>query len=170
MELDSFDSTVLGNAGCALADIGFVARAQPILEKAVECNPANAQAWAALGSARMLANLLEEGIRDLQHGIAISPLDPRLSIWGAVLAVGLLQAGRLDEALTQARLACQRDDGCYMPRVALAGVHLLLGDRKAAALALQDAYRIKVDLTPLQIRSIVGRELGDTLTSMGGRD
>lgn len=166
MELDNLDSTVLGNSGCALADIGYFERAEPILQNAVEMNPANAQAWAARGSAILLAHRIDEGIRYLQHGIDISPLDPRLSVWGTILAMGLMQAGRLKEALTQAQLACQRDDRCYLPRVALAGVHLRLGERTSAGSALQQAYRIKADLTPPQIAAIVGRELGETLQSL----
>ena len=44
MELDSLDSTVLGYSGCALADIGHIDRALPILRNAVDLNLANAQA------------------------------------------------------------------------------------------------------------------------------
>ena len=51
LEMDDIDSTVLGFAGCALADLGQADRAMPILEKAIEQDPSNAQAWAALGAA-----------------------------------------------------------------------------------------------------------------------
>ena len=73
LELDSMDSTVLGFAGCALADIGYPDRALPILRNAVEINPANAQAWAALGSACLIARRVEEAVQHLTHGINISP-------------------------------------------------------------------------------------------------
>ena len=166
LELDGMDSTVLGYSGCALADIGYIDRALPILRNAVDINPANAQAWVALGSVCLLQRQLEEGIEHLKHGIAISPLDSRLSIWGALLTVGLLQAGKLGEALVQGELACRRDDRCYLPRVALASVHVVRDDRGNAMKTLADAYRIKPDLSPLQINSIVGRKLGSVLQRM----
>ena len=166
LQLDGMDSTVLGYSGCALADIGYIDRALPILRNAVDINPANAQAWVALGSVCLLQRQLEEGIEHLKHGIAISPLDSRLSIWGALLTVGLLQAGKLDEALVQGELACRRDDRCYLPRVALAGVHVVRDDRGNAMKTLADAYRIKSDLSPLQISSIVGRKLASVLQRM----
>jgi TolB-like protein len=50
LELEPTKSEVLGCAGCALADLGDTERAQPLLERAIEENPNNAQAWAALGT------------------------------------------------------------------------------------------------------------------------
>lgn len=54
LALDSLDSNVLGIAGCALADIGLVDRALPALEQSIDIHPGNAQAWTALGTARMM--------------------------------------------------------------------------------------------------------------------
>ena len=152
------DSTVLGFAGCALADIGYPDRALPILRNAVEINPANAQAWAALGSACLLARRVEEAVQHLTHGINISPLDSRLSIWGAMLALGLMQSKDLEGALHQGELACQRDHRSYMPRVVVAGIHLLRNERELALKALNDAYRIKPDLAACPSVSAAGSE------------
>lgn len=159
LALDSLDSTVLGYAGCALADIGQAERARPILESAVEISPANAQAWAALGALDVVQGRTEQGIEGLKHGIAISPLDSRLSVWGTILSVGLLQAKRLDDALHEGRLACRRGHRSYLPRVAVAGIYLVRKEPDQAAVSLQEAYRLKSDLSPLQIQSVVGREL-----------
>lgn len=163
LELDSMDSTVLGYSGCALADIGQPDRALPILRNAIELNPANAQAWAALGSACILHQRLDEGIAHLRHGIDISPLDGRLSIWGSVLTVGLLLAGDKDEALKQGQLACQRDDRNFMARVVLAGTHLARHETQQARVVLEDALRIKPDLSLLQVVSLLGPKLGEAL-------
>lgn len=160
LELDSMDSTVLGYAGCAIADIGQGERARPILENAIEINPANAQAWAALGSLHVFDGRIDAGIQALAHGIGISPLDSRLSVWGTILTMGLVQAGRLEEAVHEGRVACRRDHRCYLPRVALAGAHLLSGNHDEAVFALREAYRIKPDLSGGQVDSIVGRRLG----------
>ncbi|MCB1719753.1 MAG: tetratricopeptide repeat protein, partial [Candidatus Competibacteraceae bacterium] len=164
--LDNMDSTVLGLSGCALADIGQVDRSIPILRNAVELNPANAQAWAALGAACLLQKRIDEAITHLRHGIRISPLDSRLSIWGALLAITLMLAKDIDGARQQGEWACQRDDRSYLPRVVLAAVNLVDNDRERALKALNDAYRIKPDLSSMQIEFLVGRTLGKSLLEL----
>lgn len=166
LELDSMDSTVLGFVGCALADVGYADRALPILRNAVEINPANAQAWAALGSACLLTQRVEEGIRHLTQGINISPLDSRLSIWSAMLALGLMQSRDLEGALRQGELASQRDHRSHIPRVVVAGIQLLRHEPELARQAMTDAYRIKPDLAPAHVFALVGRELGASLLKL----
>ena len=166
LELDSMDSTVLGFCGCALSDIGFPDRALPILRNAVEINPANAQAWAALGSVCLLAQRVEEAVRHLSHGINLSPLDSRLSIWGAMLALGLMLSKDLEGALRQGELACQRDHRSHIPRVVVAAIHLLRNKPELALRALNDARRIKQDLGPAQVHRLLGRELGSRLLNL----
>ena len=124
LELDSMDSTVLGFSGCALADVGLLSRAFGILKNAIVLNPANAQAWTALGSAYLLNKDTRLAIEHLTHGVKISPLDSRLSIWQAVLAMAFMQANNIDKAQTNAEMACQRDDRNYLPRVVLAAIYM----------------------------------------------
>ena len=166
LELDSMDSTVLGFVGCALADIGYPDRALPILRNAVEINPANAQAWAALGSACLLTQRVEEAVRYLIQGIKLSPLDSRLSIWGAILALGLMQSKDLEGALREGELACQRDHRSHVPRVVVAGVRLLRDEPELARQAMKDAYRIMPDLAPAQVFPLLGRDLGGNLLKL----
>ncbi len=166
LSLDDMDSTVLGYAGCAIADIGDGARALPILRQAVELNPGNAQAWVALGSVNVLNGQFETGVEQLSHGIDISPLDSRLAIWGTLLTVALLAVGRPDDALREARLACQRDDRCFLPRLALAGALLVTGAESEAIESLRSAVRIKPDLSREQIDAVVGRRLGVALARL----
>ncbi|MGR2740773.1 winged helix-turn-helix domain-containing protein [Billgrantia sp. Q4P2] len=166
LQLDSMDSIVLGYAGCALADIGYPDRGVPILRKAVELNPTNAQAWAALGSASLAGNRPEEAVVHLSHGIRISPLDSRLSIWGAVLAMAHLILGDRSAAREQAELACQRDDRCYMPHIVLAAIHRRDGRHDLARQALGNAYRIKPDLTSEQVVALVGQKHGMRLLAL----
>jgi len=47
LQLDTHDSTVLGYTGCALCDMGYRQRGLDLLERAVENDPSNAQAWVA---------------------------------------------------------------------------------------------------------------------------
>ncbi|MEH6651692.1 MAG: winged helix-turn-helix domain-containing protein [Motiliproteus sp.] len=156
LSLDDHDSTVLGFAGCALADTGHIDRATPILEQAVELDPSNAQAWAALGSAKILDHRFEAGINDLQQGIKISPLDNRLAVWGSVLAVGMMMIGDLDRALIAVKTACRSDLKNHIPQVTLAAVLLAAEQPDAAKSALSEAYRLRPELSALEIRCLVG--------------
>ncbi|MFI0459645.1 MAG: tetratricopeptide repeat protein, partial [Candidatus Thiodiazotropha endolucinida] len=167
--LDGTNSTVLGYTGCALADLGFLTRALPMLHNATEINAANAQAWAALGSAYLVEGDVEQAVRHLRHGIEISPLDSRLSIWGAFLALALLARNDLDEALQQGVLACRRDDRSYIPRVILATIHLARNEAGPASEMLQEALRIKPDLNNKQITALVGRRASAGLAHLRHR-
>ncbi|WP_421867721.1 winged helix-turn-helix domain-containing tetratricopeptide repeat protein [Motiliproteus sp.] len=168
LELDDSDSTVLGYAGCAIADIGDSERALPILRQAVELNSVNAQAWVALGSVNLINGELTRGIEQLQRGISLSPLDSRLAIWGTLLTLALLKAGQPESARQQGLLACQRDARSYLPRLALAAAELLNGAMPEAAKQMRHAYRIKPGLQQAQVDALVGRKLGAALTQLHG--
>lgn len=144
--LDSQDSDVLGYAGCAFADMGDYQRGIGMLRRAVELDPSNAQAVAALGAA-LLQSGAEEGIAHMLHGIRLSPRDNRLSAWGALLARGMLNFGRVEEAIATATAACRCDDKIFLPRVVLAVAQITAGNQEDAALALKDARRIRPGLS-----------------------
>ena len=160
LELESQDSTILGLVGCALADTGQVDRAIPILKKAIEMDPQNGHAKTALGSALMLKGDYETAARYLREGIDCSPADSRLSVWGAVLALALLAQGKLDAAMEAAESACREDDRLYLPRLALAAVHLVREDRANAVAAVRECVRTKPDLNKTEVTCIVGEGLG----------
>ncbi len=150
LELESQDSTILGLAGCALADIGQVDRAIPILKKAIEVDPQNAHAKTALGGALMIKGDYEAAVKYLTEGIDCSPADSRRSVWGAALALALMAQGKLGNALEAAESACREDDRLYLPRLALAAVHLVREDRVNAIAAVRECVRTKPDLEQRQ--------------------
>ena len=87
--IESDASEVLGYAGCALSELGDVQRGAEILERAIENDPSNAQAWVALGSYALLPR--EDG----RHGIgktaardAAQPPRSSVGILGNILRVG----------------------------------------------------------------------------------
>lgn len=86
--------------------------------RAVELDPSNAQARAALGAA-LLQIGEAEGIEHMRQGIRISPRDNRLAAWGALMARGLLSFGRVTESIAAAESACRSDDKIFLPRVVL---------------------------------------------------
>jgi TolB-like protein/Tfp pilus assembly protein PilF len=146
IRLDSQDSNVLGFVGCALVDLGKHERGISLLRKAVNINPSNAQALSALGAALLKIGDID-GIGWIRDGIRISPRDHRLAAWGTLLSRGLLACGKIEESIEIARDACQYDDKVYTPRVILAIACWHRGDLLEAKKAIEDAKRIRANLT-----------------------
>ncbi len=156
LALDSDSSQILGFAGCAISDLGNATRGIELLERAIERDPSNAQAWVALGAAHLSNRQPELAIAKLEHGLRISPRDNLLAVWGGIYALALGFVGRLDEAVEQARVACRRDDKLHNPRVVLAAL-LVDGNRlEEAASALAEARRIRPQLSLREVRGMVG--------------
>ena len=160
LELENQDSTILGLVGCALADVGQVDRALPILQKAIEANPQNGHAKTALGAAFLVKRDYASAVRYLSDGIECSPADSRCAVWGAALAMAHLAQGESDEALEAAEKACKEDDRLYLPRLSLAAVHLVRKDQVNAVAAVQECVRTKPDLDRQEVIAVVGGRLG----------
>jgi DNA-binding winged helix-turn-helix (wHTH) protein/tetratricopeptide (TPR) repeat protein len=160
LELENQDSTILGLVGCALADVGQVDRALPILKKAIEANPQNGHAKTALGSAFLMKRDYASAVRYLSEGLDCSPADSRRSVWGAALALAQLALGEVDDALEAAENACKEDDRLYLPRLALAAVHLVREEQASAAAAVRECMRTKPDLSREEVTCVVGDRLG----------
>ncbi|MDH5356571.1 MAG: winged helix-turn-helix domain-containing protein [Gammaproteobacteria bacterium] len=165
IQLDDMNSSVLGLAGCALADLGFNDRGLLLLKNAVELNPSNAQACSALGGVYLTTRQVKLAVDYLKQGMRMSPLDSRLSVWGGLLSTALRVSGDLSGAVREAARACQRDHRAYMPQVILAGAQLAGDNPGAAVTALHEAYRIKPDLSEDQIYSLLGKRLGRSLVA-----
>jgi adenylate cyclase len=157
LQIDAHDSTVLGYTGCALADMGKRQRGLDLLQRAVENNPSNAQAWVAYGTSLLGTARTSEGVEKLKYGIRISPLDDRLAFWGTILSFALFRAGKSDEAVEEARRACRRDDKLPISRVVLAIILASQGLPDEADDAMADAKRIHPQLKAEEIQPMVGR-------------
>ena len=158
MEIDAYNSAVLGYTGCALCDIGHVARGIGILERAVENDPSNAQAWVALGVALIRQGKARKGVELLRHGMRLSPLDNRLAYWGTNLAYALYRLHRKEEAYEEAKTAAKRDDKNYMARVVLGMIATDLGFENEARQAVSDALRIRPGLRGGDLSKLLGRK------------
>jgi tetratricopeptide (TPR) repeat protein len=159
MDLDELDSNVVGLAGCALSDVGFVDRAIPVLQNAIDLNPRNGQAHAALGTSYLVQGRFEEADASLNKGIELSPADGRLAVWYATRSLVQLQRGMIDDAVESALLGTRSDRKSYLPWVVLAAARLAQGESQQAHAALDQAYRTKSDLSLDEIGSLVGRKL-----------
>lgn len=167
LALDDVDSTVLGFTGCALADIGQAQRGIPLLEKALEQDPSNAQAWAALGAAKLADRRPEEAAHDLREGIRLSPLDNRLAIWMNFLATALLYGGDTDGAVEEILKACRQDTRNFMPRVTKAAILLSAKRADEAKAAMAEAYSIRPELSEIEIAAIVGKKTCKIMGKLG---
>ncbi|MEZ5739889.1 MAG: winged helix-turn-helix domain-containing protein [Burkholderiaceae bacterium] len=166
LALDNQDSTILGLVGCALADVGQVDRALPILRKAIETGPQNGHARTAMGAALMMKQDYPAAAAHLAQGMALSPADSRLAVWGAALALAQLAQGELDSALASATDACGQDDRLYLPRLALAAVHLVRQEQALAEAAVRESLRTKPDLDRQETVCVLGERLGQGIWSI----
>ncbi len=166
LELEPTKSAVLGYAGCALADLGDTERALPLLERAIEENPNNAQAWAALGAARVLRRQYEPAVEALRRGLRISPTDYRRSVWLTALAGALARTGKLDQALAAAQDACRADARFYPAQIVQALVLTKLDKGADAVKALTEARRIRPRLALGEIQFWAGQVLDGAAASL----
>jgi adenylate cyclase len=164
--LDPNASEVLGYAGCALSDIGELARGREWLERAIEIDPSNAQAHVALGATHVLSHNLDAGVKTMQHGIRLSPRDARLPFWGMVLAMGLARADRLQDALAETLNSCRRDGRLYGARVLASFILLRLEREPEARAALTEARRIRPALSTEEIQRFFGRHIARDLATI----
>jgi adenylate cyclase len=156
--IDQDTSEVLGYAGCALTELGDVQRGSEILERAIENDPSNAQAWVALGTTLcLLQNAGDVGLEKLRHGMRLSPRDHRLGFWGTFYALALTRSRRLAEAHEEARAACRRDPQFYVARIVLALIAAHLGRKEEAIAALREARRLRPRLSLEEIQLFAGR-------------
>ncbi len=155
--MDNSDSSVLGFAGCALSDVGLIDRGANILQRAIDSDPSNPQAWVALGTAMLRSGKARKGVEYLQHGMRISPHDNRLSFWGTSLAYALFRLRDYSSALREIRLACQRDGSNYMARVVLALIEIHQGNASEANEAINEALRLRPELQCTDVQALIGR-------------
>jgi adenylate cyclase len=158
VSIDQDASEVLGYAGCALAELGDVQRGSEILERAIENDPSNAQAWVALGTSLcFLEKSVDVGLEKLRHGMRLSPRDHRLGFWGTFYALALARHRRLAEAREEVRAACRRDPQFYVAPIVLAFTAAVLDSKEEAIAALREAQRLRPRLSLDEIQLFVGR-------------
>src|SRR6202051_119783 len=156
--IDHDASEVLGYAGCALAELGDVQRGTEILERAIENDPSNAQAWVALGTSLCFLEKMDAtGLEKLRHGMRLSPRDHRLGFWGTFYALALARHRRLTEAHEEVRAACRRDPQFYVARIVLALTAAGLGSKEEAVVGLREARTFPPRLSLNEIQLLVGR-------------
>jgi len=128
---DPHRSNVLSWSGCAYCDVGEPDRGKPLLERALEIDPSNAQGRAALGWCHILKGEFDDGIQALKDAIAISPNLPGHAFWLCGIARG--HAGKNDRSAERQALedAVRLDPTLAMPHFALSDIAEAEGDLEA---------------------------------------
>ena len=168
LALDPNDFDVLGFTGCAFGDLGETSRGRKLLERAIEFDPSNAQARVALGVLQTRDGEHATGIGNMRLGIRQSPQDFRLGFFRSLLADGLIRAGRFEEALDEAQIACRRDGGFFLPRIVAAWALVRLARLDEARAMLGEAHRIRPSLDREQIERFFGRRAAAELDAVLG--
>ncbi len=156
LELDPGSAEVLGFVGCALLESGLRPLGMRSLRHAVVLDPSNAQAQVALGAGLGVAGDLDEAVRWMRGGMAISPRDRRLGFWSWALAGFLRSGGRRDEALAEVRLSRQRDPRLFLSPLLEAVLLAEAGQAADAAQALATARRLHPALDAGGVEIAVG--------------
>jgi len=156
LELDPGSAEVLGFVGCALLESGLRPLGMRSLRHAVVLDPSNAQAQVALGAGLGVGGELDEAVRWMRGGMAISPRDRRLGFWSWALAGFLRTGGRADEALAEVRLARQRDPRLFLAPLLEAVLLVEGGQPTEAAPALATARRLHPALDADGVEIAVG--------------
>lgn len=166
MESDEENSIVLGLVGCAFCDVGDLERGDPLLDRAMEIDPQNGHALTAKGAKLMIDQDFDTASQFLRKGIDISPADPRLSVWGALLALSELHRGDLGAALKEAKLACARDDRNPLPRLARAIILVSSGEFAKAKVSVEDLLRVHPDIKEDEVSRLSGPDLASQVSAL----
>ena len=125
------------------------------------------QAYAALGAAKIVTLDIDNGVRDLERAIKLSPVNAGSAIWKATLSLGQMVLGNQTAAFEMAQQAC-KDDPKYYPGFIAKALVLAQQNRKAEAqVAIDEATRIFPELDRSKIRNFVGAWAEQMLTEAG---
>lgn len=125
------------------------------LRRAIELNPSLPVARSLLGQFLGMAGRTEEGLRELDHAIRLSPRDPQLWSFHAGRAVVLFVARRYEEARTASERALEVEPDAAAPLSTVAATSALLGDLPRAQAALAETMRLWPNLSIETLRAVV---------------
>jgi adenylate cyclase len=126
------------------------------LRRAVELNPSLPVARSLLGQFLGIAGRTEEGLRELDHAIRLSPRDPQLWTFHAGKQVVLWNAGRYEEAREASERALEIDPEAAAATAYsnIAATSALLGDLPRAQAALAETLRAWPNMSIATLRTL----------------
>jgi tetratricopeptide (TPR) repeat protein len=126
------------------------------LRRAVELNPSMPVARSLLGQFLGIAGRTEEGLRELDTAIRLSPKDPQLWTFHAGKAVVYFNAGRYEESRAASERALEVDPEFASATAFsnIAATSALLGDLPRARAALADTLRVWPNMSVATFRTV----------------
>jgi adenylate cyclase len=126
------------------------------LRRAVELNPSMPVARSLLGQFLGIAGRTEEGLRELDTAIRLSPKDPQLWTFHAGKAVVYFNARRYEEsrAASERALEIDPDFASATAFSNIAATSALLGDMPRARAALAETLRLWPDMSVATFRTV----------------
>jgi adenylate cyclase len=127
------------------------------LRRAVELNPSMPVARSLLGQFLGMAGRTEDGLRELETAIRLSPRDPQLWTFHAGKQVVLFIAGRYEEsrAASERALEADRESAAGTAYLNIAATSALLDDLPQARAALAETLRIWPRMTVTALRTLM---------------
>jgi adenylate cyclase len=125
------------------------------LRRAVELNPSLPVARSLLGQFLGMAGRTEEGLRELDHAIRLSPRDPQLWSFHAGRGVVLFVARRYEEARAASEQAIAIEPDAASAFSMVAATSALLGDLPRARTTLAETLRLWPTLSVATLRAVV---------------
>jgi tetratricopeptide (TPR) repeat protein len=126
------------------------------LRRAVELNPSLPVARSLLGQFLGIAGRTEEGLRELDHAIRLSPRDPQLWTFHAGKQIVLSIAGRYEESRAESERALEIDPvaagATAYSNIAATSAHL--GDLPRARAALDETLRVWPNMSEATLRAL----------------
>ena len=126
------------------------------LRRAVELNPSLPVARSLLGQFLGIAGRTEEGLRELDYAIRLSPRDPQLWTFHAGKALVLSIAGRYEESRAESERALEIDpesaSATAFSNIAATSAHL--GDLPRARAALAETLHIWPEMSEATLRAL----------------
>jgi adenylate cyclase len=125
------------------------------LRRTIELNPSLPVARSLLGQFLGMAGRTEEGLRELDHAIRLSPRDPQLWSFYAGKVVVLFVARRFEEARAASERVLEIDPDSAVAWSTVAATSALLGDLPRAQAALTETMRLWPNLSIETLRAVV---------------
>jgi adenylate cyclase len=134
---------------------GAPAEAVVSLRRAVELNPSLPVARSLLGQFLGISGQTEEGLREIDKAIALSPKDPQMWSFYGGKALVLGVAGRLEESIAASERVLEFDPESATAFSNIASKAALLGDLPRARQALADTLRVWPQMSEATLRTLL---------------
>lgn len=138
VKLGADDAFVLGLSGFqTFYVLGDVEGGAALIERARALNPNLAILWGGLGLISVCLGQPAIGIKQIEHAIRLSPLDPSMGLWQNGIGLGQFYEGRYEDAVLSATMSLRNMGFINNTLTTLAASQALLGNadeaRKAVA-------------------------------------